>query len=612
MVSTLERITRDFWRLRYRIPRRAFFLVLLVAIPAVIFLPLGGEVAFAAVFAATLALVGLLHWMLACRRYRGSLIVPIFKGAGEGKVFGLEAQALIIDDLRRHLPTALKDFAQPIPVVVGSDEDEFAAALQRRTKAIFVMHGRVVAREDGGWSVYPRILEPASRSTTHIDPFTRDITPANPRFGPLVSNLKPQTGVQDEEFPLEFCRDLEALGRGLVGVLAQMLDDNERALSELDKALGIAQTSTNHQVDRLRLARAKALNGLGRRDEAIESLRVRSRNPDPSPELLRVFSALLAERARKRGEGTESERDHKEAIKVLRVAVEDEQDPQRDMSIHNLYSALDPIAEREEANKLLDHLMRSQSNYRRQWYIKRGAGLRAWLESEKAREDGDEEEVKRWSREAAKWYARGVRARPLLQIRGFSRRPPFVHLKRFHRSPILHANTLDAHERAGHGLRARWHEWRFQRARSRLMSKGEAYFKRGDWSAAFAYYDWGIVGRHDQREQFLRVYAACCIWKSGDKKEGERRWQEVHRETPNGVFARGMVVQELIRNGFDSAVPGSEPTGPNEVSEFIEANPQLWSEEAWQRFVENLAETIPGFQEALIDAEIEKLVEEER
>ncbi|HEU4736275.1 MAG TPA: hypothetical protein VFS48_04510 [Solirubrobacterales bacterium] len=47
----------------------------------------------------------------------------------------------------------------------------------------------------------------------------------------------------------------------------------------------------------------------------------------------------------------------------------------------------------------------------------------------------------------------------------------------------------------------------------------------------------------------------------------------------------------------------------------IEANPHLWSDEARQSFVENLAETIPGFREALVDAEIdaelEKLIEEE-
>jgi tetratricopeptide (TPR) repeat protein len=611
MVSALDRLARDFWRLRFRIPRRALWLGLLVALVVLIFWQPGGEGTVLAAFFGCLALVGLIQWELARRRFRGSLVVPLFQEGGGATGFGKEAQALIVDDLRRHLPTALRDFVRAIPVVIGSDEDEFAAALQRRLGAGFVMHGRVAARPDGGWSIYPRILEPASNSTTHMDSFTRDLTPANPRFGPFVASLSPQIEVQDEEFPLEFCRDLEALIRGLVGLVAQSFGANERALSELDKALSIAKTSTNHQVDRLRIARAKALNGLDRRDEAIDSLRIRCRNPSPSPELLRTLSWFLVERANKRGDRREAKRDHKEAIKILRVAVEDEQDPQRDMSIHNLYALLDFEKDRREIDELLDHLMRSSSNYHRQWYIKRAVGLRAWLESEEARSRGEEQEMKRWSREAAKWYSRGVRARPLLQFRGLSKKPPFLRLKRFHRSPILHANAFDAHGRAGHRFRALWHERRFQRTRKWLMSKGDEYMRNSDWNAAFAYFDWGIVGRHDQREQFLQVYAACCLWKGGDRDEGERRWKEVHRETPNGVLARGMLVKELMRNGLDPAVPGSEPTDPDEVSEFIDQNPQLWSEEARRRFVENLAETIPGFQEPLVDAEIEKLIEEE-
>ncbi|HEX5375273.1 MAG TPA: hypothetical protein VFW48_03865 [Solirubrobacterales bacterium] len=586
MVATLERLIRDIWRLRFRIPRRLFAGLTIVAALVLAIAPPSGQTLPPVVLALVIGLGGIVHWQVAKRCYSSRLIVPLFREGGAAAGFGAEAQALIIDDLRRHLPSALRGFVRAIPVTIGADEDQFAETLQRRLRAAFVLHGRVAARPEGGWSVFPRILEPAMRSTTHEDWFTRDRTPANPRFGPFVSSLKPQIGVQDEEFPLEFCRDLEALARGLVGLMAQIFGDYDRAITELDVALGIAGKSTNHQVDRLRVSRALALAGRGELDTAIESLKVRRRNPDPSPELLRRLSAMLLERARIKGNGREGKRDRKEAIKLLREAIDHEQDPQRDMSIYNLYALLDPRGrDREESSRLLDHLIAARSNYRRQWYVKRGAALRAWTASEEARAEGDFEAMKRHSRDSAKWYRRSIKARPRLQLLRVRKKSPFLVVKRFPPSPILYANAFDAYRNGGQRLRARWHEHRFQRTRVKLMNKGMAFAEEGNWVDAFANFDWTIVGRHDQREQFMETYAACCRWKMGEQADGLARWTEIHKKTPNGVFARSIFVQQLEVAGQDSSVPGSEPTDPDSVAEFIDKNPRLWSKEARVAFL---------------------------
>jgi tetratricopeptide (TPR) repeat protein len=87
--------------------------------------------------------------------------------------------------------------------------------------------------------------------------------------------------VLDEEFPLEFCRDLEALIRGIVGRVAVTVGAYEQAIEPLEGALEIAGESENAQIDALRLAKARAMAGLGETDAAIEFLRARIEHKTP-------------------------------------------------------------------------------------------------------------------------------------------------------------------------------------------------------------------------------------------------------------------------------------------------------------------------------------------
>ncbi len=267
-----------------------------------------------------MAVLGIARWQRTRRRCRAALLVPRFFEGGAAKGHAEEAQRIVVDDLRSHLPTLFQALVQPIPVVIGADEAAWAEQVRKRLRATFVLHGRVAARAEGGWSVFPRLLTLAEDSVTHQDWFTRDQTPANPRFGPFVSQLPPQRGVRDEEFPLDFCRDLEALIRGMAGLLAEMVGESDQAIELLDEALNVARNSANHQIDALRASRALATANLGRLDEAIAFLRERAEGDDPSPHLLRTSSRLLLYKAWDLGEAGQRQRD--EAIALLRKALE--------------------------------------------------------------------------------------------------------------------------------------------------------------------------------------------------------------------------------------------------------------------------------------------------
>lgn len=276
MVATLERIVTRLWAFHFRIGPIAWLATTLLLLVAAVLAPTG-EIRFATLVLAIVTGAGVLRWHQARRRCRGAiLVVPALYEGGDAKGRAEEAQRIVLDTLRRHLPVDLHEAVQPLPVVVGPEEQAFAERTRRRLGALFVLHGRVAARQGGGWSVFPRLLEPAISSTTHIDWFTHDRTPANPRFGPFVGNLTPQLGVLDEEFPLDFCRDLEALVRGVVGRIAAVAGDDRRAVGLLDQALEVAGDSINPQIDGLRSARALALSGLGEIDRAIDSLRTRA------------------------------------------------------------------------------------------------------------------------------------------------------------------------------------------------------------------------------------------------------------------------------------------------------------------------------------------------
>jgi hypothetical protein len=566
MIGALERVGSRAWSLHFRLNRFVWWFAGLILLAVGVIVPID-DVHVTAPVLALVAFAGGVRWQRARRRCKSAMLVPLFFEGGGAGGHAEEAQRIVVDTLREHLPRQSHDIVQPLAVVVGPDERAFAEKTRKRLRASFILHGRVAARKGGGWSVFPRILEPAYNATTHVDWFTRDRTPASPRFGPLVSTLKPQIGVLDEEFPFEFCRDLEALLRGITGRIALAVGENERAIELLDEALLVAGESTNHQIDALRSSRALALAELDDMDGAIESLRARAEGENPSPALLRELAHLLLRRANAEAEagGTPDPGSREEMIRVLRLARSDETDPHRDQSTYNLFGILDrggvSEQEREENYALLDELLESRTRYRRQWYVKRAAGVRAWHGVMTAWAAGDRVSEKEAGKEAGRWYSRAIRARPLLQYAfvGLSRRP-----LRFHRippSPILYANARDGHELAGHRIRTWWLERRFTRIRTNFMKRGWNHLKALEWSSAYPYYDWvRIVGRNDDIEGFAHTYAAACLWKQGKTREAEQMWADALSRSPAALLPRANLVFHFELWGIDPSVPGKEPT----------------------------------------------------
>ncbi len=560
------------WGYHFRLSRWIWWFLAIALGIATVFVPTA-ELRIAAVVLALSSLAGGIRWWSARRRCSGALLVPRFFEAGDAR-HAEEAQRIIVETLQAHLPIELRDTVQPLSVSIGGDEQAFAEKTRKRLRGIFILHGRISGRDDGGWSVFPRILEPAYDSTTHLDWFTRDRTPANPRFGPFVSNLAPQRGVLDEEFPFDFCRDLEALMRGITGRVALVFGAYQQALDLLDAALAVASEGTNAQIDALRLARARALDGLEREQEAIATLRRRAQGEEPSPELLRGLAHLLLLNANREAErGREPDPNLRdEAIAVLRSARAVETDPQRDQSTYNLFALLDFDAsesERTESEELLEALLRSPSGYGRQWYVRRAAGVRAWRRVESAILIGDTEAISEAGKEAGRWYAQAIRARPRFQLRRQGRWRVSPHV--IPQSPILFANAKDGYHYGGNRLRSRWYEWCFQRLRSRFMKRGWKAIKAQQWGLAYSYYDWvSIVGRGDEKEAWAHTYAAVCLWKQGQREQAGQAWAQARRRGPVALLARANLAWFFDQWGIDASVPGDEPTNQEDVEREVQ------------------------------------------
>lgn len=588
MIPMLERIAREVWSYHYRIPEMGYWAALISAILVTLIHPAVEDVEAVATFVLVLSAVGIMRWRIAKRRCRFGMIVPLFQEGAGAKGRAREAQTLIVDHLRRHVPDPLKSLIQPVPVEVSSAEDRFAAKLQRRFRALYVLHGRIASQGDS-WSIYPRVLDPANEKVTHLDLFTHDRTPSNPRFGPFVTSLQPSVGVRDEEFPLDFCRDLEAIIHGLAGMAMVAFQQYEAAVELLDKALGKAPNSLNHQIDALRVARARAQAELGSADEAIDALRNRLQQPNPSPHLLRGLAHLLTGRSWEKSPSAEADRE--EAKQLLRQAREDETDPQRDMTTYNLVMLVPFWDDDGEGGELLADITRPRSSYRRLWYVRKLVADRAWNLVEEARKAGDDDAVRRHGSEAAKWYSRTLRARPRVQFLGVMRRRPFLRLRTFPRSPILYGNAKDGHEAAGHRLRTRYLEWRFQCIRSRMLNLGDRALECGDWERAYAHFDWAsCVGRHDATEHVALAWSACFCWKAGHKKDGLRMWEEAAHHDPSCLFARALLRARLDALELDSSLPGTEPTDIDEVVEVAQARFPGWALDQEGNFIspENL------------------------
>jgi len=204
-----------------------------------------------------------------------------------------------------------------------------------------------------------------------------------------------------------------------------------------------------------------------------------------------------------------------EMIAALEVAIEDESDPRRDISLYNLITdylsvavEADSEAEaeilRQKAWEKLDRLIELSDYYRGAWYVLRLRGLRAWLRFRTfAKEErAHSAEAITAAAEAAKWYSRAIRRRPHFIV--FRREEANIlgrYKPRSRRSAILDANAFDGHFYAGHKLRARYHEFRFQRRRMSLIRDAMRDLRRGYLSLARIKVDWAIVGRHEPKEE---------------------------------------------------------------------------------------------------------------
>jgi tetratricopeptide (TPR) repeat protein len=510
------------------------------------------------------------------------MLVPMFEEGAGAQGRGAEAQTLIVDHLRRHLPEPLRNLVQPLSVNIGPADDAVAARLRRQLRTFYVLHGRIAARGDD-WSVYPRVLEAASDKVIHMDQFTRDATPANPRFGPFVSSLPPEVNVRDEEFPFDFCQDLEAVIHGLTGMAFASVEEHSAAVIALDRALEKAEDSTNHQIDALRAKRAFSLHRLGQTDEAISYLRDRLRLPDPSPHLLRTIAHLLSDRAWSNS-GTDEEADLDEARRCLRTALDNTTDPEWETTAYNLVMLLG--LEDPQAHELVDRLLARGSSYRKLWYVRKLHADRAWAAYVAALSANDQSAARQMANESARWYSRMLRSRPRVQFRGFQRRWPFVAMRTLPRSPILYGNTKDGHSAAGHRLRSRYFEWRFQRIRNRTLKLADRHLRKAEWNMAYAYFDWAsCVGRRDGVEYRAAAFAACCCWKGGRTADGLAKWNKLARDNPNCLLGRALMAAQLRELGFDSALPGDEPTEMNEVMKLIVTRFPGWAWHTDREFI---------------------------
>lgn len=128
---------------------------------------------------------------------------------------------------------------------------------------------------------------------------------------------------------------------------------------------------------------------------------------------------------------------------------------------------------------------------------------------------------------------------------------------RFQRVPILYANAKDAHEGAGHGIRARWHEWRFLQRRRKLIKIADKAFADGGWDRAYAFLDWAIVGRWDDEEVAARTAKAVVTRQRGEDQQAEEEWAETLERAPEALLIRAAIANQVV---LDCGVPGPEPT----------------------------------------------------
>lgn len=545
-ISLAERLLHAAWSLHFRIPELAYWALLCLGLWLSV---IRMEASVGAPLLAV-AVVGISRWEWDRWRSRHGLVVarfstsPIHRGREE------EAQRVILASLRDKLPSVAARLVHGVPVVVGPDDRDLALRLRRRLRAAFLLHGRIADREGRGWSVYARVMQPASASVLHADWHTRDVTPARVRWASLIDRLTPAIDVLDEEYPFEFTAELEAIVKGTAGQLALTLESYGQAERLLREAISNSPQSKSHQIDKLRADLARAVAAQGRHQEAMAILRSRARSDDASPELLRTVHRLIFTASTHREMTDEEEM---EALQVLRKAADHQADPQRPMTLYNLAMMVFRPGDmgHEEAAEVLNELIASHSYYRHAWYVKRFRGLLAWTEFERLRAAGDNNGAKAAVKEAAKWYSRAIRARPKLKVVSIEG-PRVILFRRYPRSVILHANAHDAHAHAGNRLRAWLHQTLAVKLRWRRFITGLKAFHAADWDAAYANLDWAVVGWGDDTELVARLYRCIALRQRGQEDRADAEWADLRSDARLRAFAEEIGRRHNLPRGLPS------------------------------------------------------------
>lgn len=310
-LTAVLRLAVATWRRHYRVPECAYWIGLLIGVGAAFAglltdvygdlfsreafgRPFVGGLAIAAVNVVVLAVcvTGIVRWYRDRRKARGGLVVALFYETAGAKDRGRDVQLMVLDALQQHVPDAQRSQVHGVKASVDLEHRDFAVRLLRRLRAAAVLHGRVVDRADGGWTVHARLALLSTSRLTHYDWHTNDTTPGRMPWTPLFSKLPSTHGVTDEEFPLELTRDLEALMHGTLGAVG-IADSPAEIESLLSGALAVKPDAASPAMDVLRTQLALAIFFQDeRQDEALEVLRERIKAGDAFGELLRGFAFL--------------------------------------------------------------------------------------------------------------------------------------------------------------------------------------------------------------------------------------------------------------------------------------------------------------------------------
>lgn len=310
LLSAALRIAATVWRRHFRVPEWAYWTVLVTGLAAAgtallsgLYSDLFDGEAFDRQFVGGLTVAGvtfifiavcatgIVRWHRDRRKARGGLVVPRFHETAGARERGRDAQLIVLDSLQEHVPEGLRSRVHGVNAGIDLQQREFAVRLLRRLRAEAVLHGRVVDRAEGGWTVHARLALVATGGLTHYDWHTNDATPGRMGWAAMFSKLPSTYGVTDEEFPLELTRDLEALVRATAGAVG--IAETPAAMEALlREALEASRDSASPAMDVLRTQLAMAIFFQRREDEALELLRERIEAGNAFGELLRGFGFL--------------------------------------------------------------------------------------------------------------------------------------------------------------------------------------------------------------------------------------------------------------------------------------------------------------------------------